>query len=47
MDFDDLAEDPRFISGIYNFCDRWCERCSLAHRCLTRAMEMTERYDGG
>ena len=47
MDFDDLAEDPRFISGIYNFCDRWCERCSLAHRCLTRAMEMTERYDEG
>lgn len=48
MDFErlhDLAGDPRFISGIYNFCDRWCERCTLAHRCLTRAMEMAEKYE--
>ncbi len=22
-----LAEDPRFIQSIYNYCDRWCERC--------------------
>jgi hypothetical protein len=22
-----------FILGIYNYCDRWCERCSLASRC--------------
>ncbi|PYJ01161.1 MAG: hypothetical protein DME25_18740 [Verrucomicrobia bacterium] len=34
-----LARDPRFIPGIYNYCDRWCERCPLSHRCLTYATE--------
>jgi len=29
-----LAEDPKFIPGIYNYCDRWCERCPLNSRCL-------------
>jgi hypothetical protein len=37
-----LAADPRFIAGIYNYCDRWCERCSLSHRCLNYAMEKAE-----
>jgi hypothetical protein len=23
----------QFISGIYNYCDRWCERCSMTARC--------------
>ncbi len=23
----------RFISGIFNYCDRWCERCSLNSYC--------------
>ncbi len=22
-----------FIPGIYNYCDRWCERCTFAKRC--------------
>lgn len=22
------------ISGIYNYCDRWCEKCSFTNRCL-------------
>lgn len=22
------------IYGIYNYCDRWCEKCSYTHRCL-------------
>jgi hypothetical protein len=22
-----------FIVGIYNYCDEWCERCALTHRC--------------
>ena len=22
-----LATDPKYIPGIYNYCDRWCERC--------------------
>lgn len=32
------AGDPRFIPGIYNYCDRWCERCPLSNRCLTYAI---------
>jgi hypothetical protein len=33
-----LAADPRFIQGIYNYCDRWCERCPFTSRCLNFAM---------
>jgi hypothetical protein len=29
-----LVEDKTLISGIYNYCDRWCERCPLTARCL-------------
>lgn len=28
-----MSEKERFISGIYNYCDRWCERCPLTGRC--------------
>ncbi len=37
-DLKKLAEDPRFIQGIYNYCDRWCERCPFTSRCLNFAM---------
>jgi hypothetical protein len=40
-----LAGDPRFIPGIYNYCDRWCERCPLSNRCLNYAMEQQERSE--
>jgi len=23
----------KYISGIYNYCDRWCERCSFTSKC--------------
>jgi hypothetical protein len=23
----------RFVSGIYNYCDRWCERCPVTAKC--------------
>ncbi len=29
-----LAQDKKYISGIYNYCDRWCERCPYTSRCL-------------
>ncbi|MCE5340333.1 MAG: hypothetical protein LLF92_04300 [Planctomycetaceae bacterium] len=29
-----LVKNPKFISGIYNYCDRWCERCQFTSRCL-------------
>lgn len=30
-----MAKDPKYISGIYNYCDRWCERCEFTSRCLS------------
>jgi hypothetical protein len=33
----DMAGNSRFISVIYNYCDRWCERCAFTGRCLTYA----------
>lgn len=35
----DLADNPNFISGIFNYCDRWCERCPFTARCLVYATE--------
>ncbi|MEO5906206.1 MAG: hypothetical protein ABIQ11_05740 [Saprospiraceae bacterium] len=32
-----LADNPNLITGIYNYCDRWCERCRMTHRCLLYA----------
>ena len=37
--------NPRFIPGIYNYCDRWCERCEFSHRCAQFAMRSHERPD--
>ena len=34
-----MAENPNLIPAIFNYCDRWCERCAFARRCLTYAME--------
>ncbi len=37
MDKEELlkrAKDPKYIPGIYNYCDRWCERCQFTSRCL-------------
>ncbi len=35
----ELAGSPDLISGIYNYCDRWCERCPFTSRCLVFATE--------
>jgi hypothetical protein len=45
MDIFKLAGDPRFIPGIYNYCDRWCERCSFTSRCLTYAIDAEDSND--
>ena len=37
-----LANDPNLIPGIYNYCDRWCERCPLTSRCLVYATEQDD-----
>ena len=28
------AKNPKYLSGIYNYCDRWCERCAFTAKCL-------------
>jgi hypothetical protein len=38
----ELAENPDLIPGIYNYCDRWCERCSFTSRCLVFATEQED-----
>jgi len=43
-DIKKLAENKNFISGIYNYCDRWCERCPFTSRCLN--FEMSEEKFG-
>ncbi|NIT52111.1 MAG: hypothetical protein GWO41_05030 [candidate division Zixibacteria bacterium] len=37
-DIKKLAENKNFIPGIYNYCDRWCERCPFTARCMNFAM---------
>ncbi len=27
-------QEADFIAGIYNYCDRWCERCPATSRCM-------------
>jgi len=39
-----LAADSNHIAGIYNYCDRWCERCAFTSRCLN--YKMTEEKFG-
>jgi hypothetical protein len=34
-----FEQENNFIPGIFNYCDRWCERCPLAARCRVYAME--------
>ncbi len=38
-DLIELADDPNLISGIYHYCDRWCERCAFTSRCLVYKTE--------
>ena len=39
MRFKELVDNPNFISGIHNYCDRWCERCHFTARCAVYAAE--------
>ena len=39
---EELVDNPELVPGIYNYCDRWCERCSLTARCAVFAMEQAE-----
>ena len=41
----ELAADERFIAGIYNYCDRWCERCPQTLHCLNFSLSEEEFSD--
>jgi hypothetical protein len=34
-----MAANSKHIEGIYNYCDRWCERCNFTSRCAVYASE--------
>lgn len=36
-----MNPDERFISSIYNYCDRWCEKCDFTSRCRVFADELS------
>lgn len=38
----EMAGNPDLIPGIYNYCDRWCERCAFTRRCMVFAMEQKD-----
>ena len=40
-----IAGNPNFIPGIYNYCDRWCERCPLTSRCMNFAIANEQSPD--
>ncbi|WP_347839209.1 hypothetical protein [uncultured Draconibacterium sp.] len=41
----DLSERKDLVPGIYNYCDRWCERCTMTQRCLTYLHEQEVKPD--
>jgi hypothetical protein len=38
------AKDPKYIPGIYNYCNRWCQRCRFTSRYLN--CELAEKQFG-
>ena len=40
-----LADSGKYIPGIYNYCDRWCERCTMTAKCLTYAQEQSAKEE--
>lgn len=33
FEIDEMVNNSDTISGIYNYCDQWCQRCSFTARC--------------
>jgi|JI7StandDraft_1071085.scaffolds.fasta_scaffold03288_7 hypothetical protein len=38
-------DKEKYISGIYNYCDRWCEKCAFTARCRVYATEQSVQTD--
>jgi hypothetical protein len=36
--FKEVNSDTVFIEGIFNYCDRWCEKCQLSSHCMVYKM---------
>ena len=45
QEFLEMGDNPDFISGIYNYCDRWCKRCGYTSRCFLFATEKKQFPD--
>ena len=41
----EALEKADTISGVHNYCDRWCERCRFSSRCSVGAMSESEFED--
>ncbi len=40
-----MEENDHYIEGIYNWCDRWCERCRYTDRCFSFQMDVEDGID--
>jgi hypothetical protein len=43
----ELARKDDYIDSIFNYCDRWCERCAFTSRCRSFAMSENEPSTDG
>jgi hypothetical protein len=40
-----MSDESQYIPGIFNYCDRWCERCPFTSRCRLFADEAKLRKE--
>jgi hypothetical protein len=40
-----MDDNKDYIEGIYNYCDRWCERCKYTDRCYNFQMQVEAGID--
>ena len=40
-----IEGEENFIQGIFNYCDRWCERCDFTDRCRVFADERNRKIE--
>lgn len=40
-----MPDSDQYIESIYNYCDRWCERCKYTDRCFLFQREVAQGID--
>ena len=40
-----MSENKGYIEAIYNYCDRWCERCKYTDRCYSFQKDVEDGFD--